>query len=300
MGRRRGNYKFLDKFSWYVPGVGGMFALLAWLLVGALFGGLAVVLLTAICGQNIGMEYGNLLSYPLMFIPPMLYASVKSNSLSMTEAGRKLDNNHYAPLGGILCAILAMLGTLSLGFWADGITSLLPPMPPTLEEVMKSLTGGNFIINFLTVCIFAPVCEEWLCRGMVMRGLLCRTRTKPVWAIIISALFFALIHLNPWQAIPAFLMGCLFGYVYYKTGSLKLTMLMHFTNNTFALVCGHIDELKDMNSWSDFIMPPLYLVLVAAALIVTALVAIGFSKIKTAEPEGNLDKVPSLFDSYEN
>ena len=38
--RKRGNYKFLDKFSWYIPGVGGMFGLLAWLLVGALLGGI--------------------------------------------------------------------------------------------------------------------------------------------------------------------------------------------------------------------------------------------------------------------
>lgn len=68
---------------------------------------------------------------------------------------------------------------------------------------------------------------------------------KPVWAIFWSAVFFAFIHLNPWQAVPAFILGCLFGYVYYKTGSLKLTMLMHFTNNTFSLIFSNIDKFKD-------------------------------------------------------
>ena len=33
---------FLSKFTWYVPGVGGMFILLAWLLVGALVGNIVV------------------------------------------------------------------------------------------------------------------------------------------------------------------------------------------------------------------------------------------------------------------
>lgn len=296
---RRGNYKFLEKFSWYVPGVGGMFGLLAWLLVGALFGGLATIILQAAAGPEAVKEYGNLLSYPLMFIPPMLYASIKSSRLSMDNDGFKLDNDNYAPVGGLMCVILAIVGTLALGFCSEAVTNLLPDMSKQLEDLMRSLTGGNFIVNFITVSIFAPVCEEWLCRGMVLRGLLCKSRIKPFWAIIISALFFALIHFNPWQAVPAFLLGCLFGYVYYKTGSLKLTMLMHFTNNTFALVCGHIDALKDMNSWADVIEQPLYGTLLAAFAILTALVVLGYRKVTLLHPEGNIDPVPSIFNSEE-
>ena len=58
-------------------------------------------------------------------------------------------------------------------------------------EAMSSLTGGPFWSSFLVTAIFAPIFEEWLCRGMILRGLL--TKIKPAWAIIISALFFALI-----------------------------------------------------------------------------------------------------------
>ena len=295
--RKRGNYKFLEKFSWYVPGIGGMFDLLAWLLVGALIGGLATIILQATGGQEAVKEYGNLLSYPLMFIPPMLYASIKSSRLSMDNDGFKLDSNNFAPVGGVVCALLAIIGTLSLGFCSEAVTNMLPPMPKVMEDLMKSLTGGNFIVNFITVSIFAPVCEEWLCRGMVLRGLLRKSRLSPFWAILISALFFALIHFNPWQAVPAFLLGCLFGYVYYRTGSLKLTMLMHFTNNTFALICGHIDSLEEMNSWADVIAQPLYGILLAASLILTALVVLGYRKVTLLHPEGSIDRVPSIFNS---
>lgn len=299
MAGRRGNYKFFQKFCWYVPGVGGMFALLAWLLVGALLGGILTVVLQAIAGQEAATEYGNLLSYPLMFIPPMIYAMAKSSMLAMDNEGYKLDSNNFKPLGAPLCVLLVMAGTLAMSFWAEYIGTLLPDMPEALKEVMEGLTSGNFILNFITVSLFAPFFEEWLCRGMVLRGLLARTRMKPFWAIIVSALFFALIHMNPWQAVPAFLLGCLFGYVYYKTGSLKLTMLMHFTNNTFALICGHIDSIKEMETWRDVIDGPAYLILMAACIMLTVLVALAFSKVKLLQPEGNMDKVPSIFDSNE-
>ena len=296
---RRGNYKFFSKYSWYLPGVGGMFGMLALLLLGALLGGIAMMILMAVMGQEAGTMYGQLVSYPIMFIPPMIYAANKSNTLSMNNGGRKLDSNNFSPLGTLVCVLLAIVSTLAVGFWAEPITSLLPEMPAALEETLKGLTTGNFFFNFLAVSIFAPFFEEWLCRGIVLRGLLCKAKIKPVWAIIISAIFFALIHMNPWQAIPAFLMGCLFGYVYWRTGSLKLTMLMHFTNNTFALICGHIDALKDADGWFEVIPSPLYGIVVAAMVIVSALAVLAFSKIKLNTPEGNMDKVSSIFDSNE-
>lgn len=295
--RRRGNYKFLGKFTYYVPGVGGIFALLAWLLVGAFAGGLLTILLGAVLGPEAVTEYGTVISYPVMFIPPMIYASSKSGANSMNRSGWKLDNNHFEPLGAALCVVLAIAGVLSMGFWTDGIVTLLPEMPERLKDALLGLTTGNFWINFLAVSIFAPVCEEWLCRGMVLRGLLVNTKLKPVWAIMISALFFAFIHLNPWQAIPAFILGCLFGYVYYRTGSLKLTMLMHFVNNTFALVCGHIDALKDMESWKDVMPAGNYAVLASACFLLSVLVFLAYRRIVPQRPEGSFGEVPSLFET---
>lgn len=296
---RRGNYKFLQKFSWYVPGVGGMFGLLAWLLVGALLGGIAMLILQATAGQEAAAEYGNLLSYPIMFIPPMLYASARSSVMAMDNGGYKLDSNHFFPLGGLICSMLVVLGTLATAFWAELVGSLLPEMPSVLKEALEGLTSGNILLNFIAVSLFAPFFEEWLCRGMVLRGLLTRTRMKPFWAILVSAVFFAIIHMNPWQAIPAFILGCLFGYVYYKTGSLKLTMLMHFTNNTFALICGHIDAIKDMETWHDVITGPSYWILIAASVLITVLVALTLSRVRLEHPEGNMDPVPSIFESNE-
>ncbi len=298
MEKRKGprNYGFYEKFSYYVPGVAEMFILLALLLLGALLGSLLSLPFLAVLGREAGSQYAMLVSYPLMFIPAMIYASVKSRNNSMNRSGLLLDSNHFSPLGGAVCALLVMLATIAAAFCSDAILVLLPEMPDWIREALEGLTtGDNMILNFLLVSIFAPFFEEWLCRGMILRGLL-GTKMKPVWAIVVSAAFFALIHLNPWQAIPAFLLGCLFGYVYYKTGSLKLTMLMHFTNNTFSLVMSNVDSLKDAESFLDVFPGMRYWILFAAAVLLLILIIRAFSRIPPESPEGNMDPVKPLFE----
>ena len=105
-----------------------------------------------------------------------------------------------------------------------------------------------------------------------MRGLL--HKTSPMAAITVSALFFALIHGNLWQAIPAFTLGLLFGYVYYKTGSLKLTMLMHCVNNTFAALMTRIPSLAEAETFMDVMSPWAY-----ACIFVACVAIIGSSLI---------------------
>ena len=295
-GIRPRNYAFLEKFTYYVPGVAEMFILLALLLAGTLLGSLLSLPFVAILGPEAGMQYGMLVSYPLMFIPPMIYASVKSRGRSYVHSGLLLDSKHFKPLGGALCALFVILATIAAGYCSDAILVLLPEMPDWIRQALEGLTSGdNLFVNFLLVSIFAPFFEEWLCRGMILRGLL-GNRVKPVWAIVISAAFFAFIHLNPWQAVPAFLLGCLFGYVYYKTGSLKLTMLMHFTNNTFSLVMSNVDSLKDVESWMDVLPGMRYWIIFAAAVLLIVLIVNAFRRIPLERPEGNLDTVKPLFE----
>lgn len=295
-GLRPRNYGFLEKFTYYVPGVADLFILLAIFLLGALLGNLVTLPFVALLGMEAGTQYGMLVAYPVMFIPPMIYASIKSRNNSMIRGGRKMDSSHFSPLGGLLCAVLVILGTLALSFCSEAFLALLPDMPAGLENLLKGMVSdGNLFINFLLVSIFAPFFEEWLCRGMVLRGLLAN-KVKPVWAIVFSAIFFAVIHLNPWQAVPAFLLGCLFGYVYYKTGSLKLTMLMHFANNTFALVTSNIDALENAESFMDVLPGARYWIFFFACLLLLVLIVRRFGSIPEEYPEGNIDPVKPLFE----
>jgi uncharacterized protein len=290
----RRNYNFLSKYSYYTPGIKGMVALLCLLLAGVLLGNFVMwICLGIVGGENFVADYGMLISYPLMFVPPMIYASLKSSSNALFDTGYSLDRGSFAPVGVLMCCLMAVLGTLAASIISDGAVNLLPPMPDWLEEALNSMVNGELWVNFLCACVMAPIFEEWLCRGMVLRGLLNYTRRdkvqglKPSVAIIISAAFFALIHANPWQAIPAFALGCLFGYVYYRTGSLKLTMLMHFTNNAFALLCSNLDVFDGIDSWVELLGTGKYIVLCAACLLMVIVAVREFHRVALLRPQGN-------------
>ena len=292
---RRGNFSLFGSQAHYVPGVPDMFILLAWLVAGVLLGSLVSMILTLVLGKTAGMEYTMLVTYPLQFLPAMMYASYKSRGNAFNTGGFALDSKNFAPVGGLVCALWAITGTAAAGFASDAFTMILPPVPEWLLNVLSSLTGGNILVDFICVSIMAPFFEEWLCRGMVLRGLLNRSGIKPAWAIVISAAFFALIHLNPWQAVPAFLLGCLFGYVYYRTGSLKLTMLMHFTNNTIALVAANVPAWKDADGWADIMGQKMYWMYFVLALVIVAQSVLVYRKIKTKSKKGNCEPVEAIF-----
>lgn len=270
----RASYDLFSSYSYFLPGLKGMIMLLVMFVAGGLLGNLIVLGLTLGFSAEFAQEYGTVISYPLMFIPPMLYASYQSrkNELwnedpSIPKEGIPLDRNQFGHIGGIRLALIVSVATLAAAFVAEPVNMLLPEMPEVLQKALEQLTEGPLWVTLLSVSVFAPLFEEWLCRGLVLRGLL--QKLNPFSAIAVSAAFFAVLHLNPWQAIPAFLLGLLFGYVYYKTGSLKLTMLMHCVNNTFAALMTRIPSLAEAETFMDIMSPWAYAcVFVACVLII--------------------------------
>ena len=286
----RGSYDLFSTYSHYLPGIGGMFMLLAMFFVGALLGNVLVLLLQAGFSAEFAQEYGTVISYPVMFIPPMLYASFQSRKNEFLPwgedgnppAGVPLDTNNFGRLGGGWLALVVSIATMAASFVAEPVNTLLPEMPELLKQALEQLTEGPVWIALLSVSIFAPFFEEWLCRGIVLRGLL--KKMKPGWAIVVSALFFAVLHMNPWQAIPAFILGLLFGYVYYRTGSLKLTMLMHCVNNTLAVICSHIPSLAEAETFMDVMSPWAYACIYAACILFLTAAVITLRGIQPAKP----------------
>ena len=73
-------------------------------------------------------------------------------------------------------------------------------------------------------------------RGAILKELL-KSEKLGVWtAITISAVLFALIHMNPVQMPHAFLIGLLLGWMYWRTGSILPGVAYHWANNSIAFV----------------------------------------------------------------
>ena len=275
------SYNIFASHSHFLPGLGGMVMLLVLFLLGALLGNLAILGLQAFLGAEFAEDYGTLISYPIMFIPPILYASAMSRLNEYTTEEVPLDRGGFGKKGWAVLIFTGIFSTIAAAFVVEPLTALLPDMPLWLEETMKKMMEKMPLwATLLSVSVFAPLFEEWLCRGLVLRGLL--RKMNPFSAIAVSAVFFAILHMNPWQAIPAFCLGLLFGYAYYMTGSLKLTMLMHCTNNTMAVIFSEIPQFKEAETFMDVLSPWAYWSVYASCIVIVicALIVFGWKEEK--------------------
>ena len=292
--RGRASYELFTNYSHYLPGFGGMIGLFLLFLLGSLLGSLISGAFILLMGSSESvMQYSLLIAYPVAFIPPLLYASARSRRNEYFDKGYALDSNNFGPKGGFKMALIVSVATLAAALVCEPLSAMLPQMPERLEKSLELLMNGPVWVALLSVSIFAPLFEEWLCRGLVLRGLL--KNMNPTGAILTSSAFFAVLHMNPWQALPAFILGALFGYVYYKTGSLKLTMLMHCVNNTFSLMLSKIPAFKDAETFMDILSPWAYagVYIACVLMLASALILITGIPVKNAKM-GGCDEVDAL------
>jgi membrane protease YdiL (CAAX protease family) len=106
-------------------------------------------------------------------------------------------------------------------------------MPDFFKQMFADISQNNLPV-FLSIVIVAPLGEEWISRGIILKGLL--KHYSPRKAIVWSAVIFGIIHFNPWQAVSAFFIGLAIGWIYWRTRSLWLCVFMHAVNNAAAFV----------------------------------------------------------------
>ncbi len=114
-------------------------------------------------------------------------------------------------IGNLVCSLISTLSGVEL-------TS-------DLQDLM--MTGSLGIIVLFTD-ILAPILEELVFRKLLIdRVIVFGDRT----AILLSGLIFGLIHGNFYQFFYAFGLGCLFAYVYIRTGKIRYTISFHMAVN---------------------------------------------------------------------
>ncbi|MDX1484588.1 MAG: type II CAAX endopeptidase family protein [Alphaproteobacteria bacterium] len=123
-----------------------------------------------------------------------------------------------------------------LGIVASEVDNLLRyvlPMPRFVAEIFKAVAGAG-AVSLLTLTAIAPVTEELLFRGVILRGFLERYAAPT--AVLVSALIFGVVHLNPYQFFSAFVMGSALGWVFLKTGSLVPCIVGHAVYNGHGFI----------------------------------------------------------------
>ena len=97
-----------------------------------------------------------------------------------------------------------------------------------------------FGVTFFIIAIYAPVCEEIVFRGITYESL--RKDMSVLKAMIISAVFFGLAHMNFNQAAYALLLGLILVLVREATGSLWATILIHVVFNGWNVLLMYASE----------------------------------------------------------
>ena len=126
--------------------------------------------------------------------------------------------------------VIATLGSLIPSSW---LQELMPELPNTAEKAFDLVLKDRW--GYFIVGLLAPLSEELVFRGAILRELL-KWKENPWIGIIISAMLFSLVHMNPVQMPHAFLVGILLGWLYYRTDSIIPGVTWHWVNNTIAYV----------------------------------------------------------------
>lgn len=180
--------------------------------------------------------------------------------IARPQTGRKLNFNFSPTNVGTYLLIFPMM--LGMMFIAEFITSQIPITGPFFGEyyeffsrLMEQMTKDKATMIVLAV-IMAPIFEEIVFRGIIQKGLI-NKGMNPATAIIISSVVFGLVHGNPWQFVGAVLLGCVLGFVYHKTKSLLLPILLHAFNNlcsSILIFYGDSESFADVFRLSEWIV----------------------------------------------
>jgi membrane protease YdiL (CAAX protease family) len=158
-------------------------------------------------------------------VPVLLYFAIKriplSEILPFGKAGF-LKTAACVLFGSLVCILANIPANAVVNIEkAWGFSGEMPESPLTNDPLVLILYG-------IGIAIIPPIVEELLFRGMILQSL---RKYGDGFAVVASAVLFALFHGNFVQIVFAFIAGLVMAHVVVRTGSLWTSILIHFINN---------------------------------------------------------------------
>ena len=124
----------------------------------------------------------------------------------------------------------------------SGFEQWAKELEQTLAETTEKYTNfesfPEFIVGLIAISILPGIGEELLFRGVLQNGLKKWTKNIHV-AIWVSAFIFSAIHMQFYGLVPRMLLGALFGYIYFWSGSIWYAIIAHMANNGIAVIIAY-------------------------------------------------------------
>jgi membrane protease YdiL (CAAX protease family) len=125
--------------------------------------------------------------------------------------------------------------------WASMFSDIESTSNHTYDLFLKHNTGIHLFFNILVMSVLAAVGEEIFFRGILMRVLTKWFNNVHV-GIFISSGLFTIMHFQPYEVLPMMLLGLFLGYVYYRTKSLWIPIVLHAFNNAIVVFSDWFDK----------------------------------------------------------
>ena len=209
-----------------------LLALLLFLLFQAM-GGVFVLLMQMLTGEGSLLENisDRIFDARLMGMSTVFFNfAIAIACLFLFRRSLYLKSNHV-PSSTPWKRSLIALGGCILGAIALDLLSELLALPNILEEQMTDMCREPW--GVLAIAIGAPIGEEIMFRWGIMGHLLRRNSSVPT-AILVSAVLFGLMHMNPAQVFFAAAMGIMLGILYWRSGNIIWPIILHVLNNSVA------------------------------------------------------------------
>ena len=193
-------------------------------------------------------------SFGIFIIPAILAGYFfERNAWRYLKADRKSSWILY------FIVFLLMFVSLPLINWLIDINEMLklPSFLKGVEDWMKNaedqagkLTGAflagksfsNFLFNLFMIGILPAVGEEFMFRGVLQRLLKDWLKNVHI-AIFITGFLFGAMHMQFYGLLPRMILGVIFGYLFYWSGSIWVPVFAHFINNSGAVIISYFANL---------------------------------------------------------
>ncbi|MCM1349464.1 MAG: CPBP family intramembrane metalloprotease [Firmicutes bacterium] len=218
-----------------------------------------------------------------VFIVPALVAALLSTRRPAELLGIDVRPGAAAVIVALLCLLCSIPAMNMVVDWNANVelprglgemANWMRAMEESANNTLKVLFGNgsvmNLIMALLVVGVFAGFSEELLFRGAIQRMMITANVNAHV-AIWVTAFIFSAVHLQFFGFVPRLLLGAMFGYMAWWSGSVWLSVAAHVTNNALAATSmwltarGATDGMLELNKCGT--ESPL---LVVTSVIVTA------------------------------
>ena len=154
--------------------------------------------------------------------------------------------------------ITSFIGQLNSGIqfpdWLSGVEKWMTEKEDSADSLIgKLIISDNFwimMLNLIIIAVLPAIGEELIFRGVFQKifyGFF-KSGHPAIW---ITSFLFSALHFQFFGFLPRFILGLVFGYLFFWSGTLWLSIIAHFVNNAVAVLGAYIKGAEYINSSND-------------------------------------------------